>query len=56
VISQSIATTRKKLDAYSQEKTDLEESFRQMRGISWKPIPTIVLASDQPYDFGALIK
>lgn len=47
----------KELDAlFKQEKTDLVESFRQMRGIAQVKLPTIILASDKPYDFKELIK
>lgn len=39
-----------------QERTDLVKSFEQMRTSSaLRPMPTIVLSSDQPYDFKSLI-
>ena len=45
------------LDRYHQERTDLLASFIQMqRAPPVRSIPAIVLSSDQPYDFKALIR
>lgn len=45
------------LDPYHQEKTDLLASFMQVDAApSVRAMPAIVLSSDQPYDFAALIR
>ncbi|HEY6473521.1 MAG TPA: alpha/beta hydrolase, partial [Acidimicrobiales bacterium] len=45
------------LDRFHQEKTDLLASFRQMEvAPPVRPIPALVLSSDQPYDFAALVR
>lgn len=47
----------KDLDPFHQERTDLLASFRQMeRAPPVRPMPALVLSSDQPYDFAALVR
>jgi pimeloyl-ACP methyl ester carboxylesterase len=45
------------LDRFHQERTDLLASFMQMeQAPPVRPMPVLVLSSDQPYDFAALVR
>jgi pimeloyl-ACP methyl ester carboxylesterase len=45
------------LDRFHQERTDLLASFEQLeRAPPVPPMPALVLSSDQPYDFAALVR